>query len=81
MRMIASQIKTRARTGAVPDGFRYQIYFVPRRTLICEQVLEDEHILALVQGTPPDLSGLGGLGGLGGTMPKLPPGFQNFMKK
>ena len=32
-------------------------------------------------GTPPDLSGLGGLGGLGGTMPKLPPGFQNFMKK
>ena len=29
-------------------------------------------------GTPPDLSGLGGLGG---TMPKLPPGFQNFMKK
>jgi signal recognition particle subunit SRP54 len=32
-------------------------------------------------GTPPDLSGLGGLGGLGGNMPKLPPGFQNFMKK
>jgi signal recognition particle subunit SRP54 len=32
-------------------------------------------------GTPPDLSGLEGLGGLGGTMPKLPPGFQNFMKK
>ena len=26
----------------------------------------------------PDLSGLGGLGG---NMPKLPPGFQNFMKK
>jgi signal recognition particle subunit SRP54 len=33
------------------------------------------------QGGPPDLSGLGGLGGLGGNMPKLPPGFQNFMKK
>jgi signal recognition particle subunit SRP54 len=32
-------------------------------------------------GSPPDLSGLGGLGGLGGNMPKLPPGFQNFMKK
>jgi signal recognition particle subunit SRP54 len=32
-------------------------------------------------GGPPDLSGLGGLGGLGGNMPKLPPGFQNFMKK
>ena len=44
MKLIASQIRTRIKQGA-PEAFRYQVYFVPHKTLICEQVLEDEHVL------------------------------------
>ena len=44
MKLIASQIRTRLKQGT-PESFRYQVYFVPHKTLICEQVLEDEHVL------------------------------------
>ena len=36
MKLIASQIRTRLKHGA-PEAFRYSVFFVPNKTLICEQ--------------------------------------------
>eukprot|EP00904_Undaria_pinnatifida_P008208 jgi/Undpi1/4517/HiC_scaffold_18.g07871.m1 len=47
MKMIADQINARTRAGAAFDA-RYKVYFVPHRTLICEQVLREERVLRKV---------------------------------
>jgi hypothetical protein len=39
MKMIANQIKDHMQSGG---QFEYHVVFVPRRTMICEKVLEDE---------------------------------------
>ena len=39
MKMIATQIKDHMQSGG---QFEYHVVFVPRRTMICEKVLEDE---------------------------------------
>ena len=48
MKMIAKHIKDYNKSG---QGTRsqYHIYFVPHRTIICEQMLEDEGVLDLVE--------------------------------
>ncbi|CAM9699279.1 unnamed protein product [Pylaiella littoralis] len=46
MKMIAAQINSRTKAGA--GDFRYKVYFVPHRTLICEQVLQEERVLRKV---------------------------------
>ncbi len=45
MKMIASQIKDHlAETDSKSLRRDYYIFFVPRRTMICERVLEDEGV-------------------------------------
>ncbi|CAM9687137.1 unnamed protein product, partial [Ectocarpus sp. 13 AM-2016] len=47
VKIIADQINSRIKAGAAFD-FRYKVYFVPHRTLICEQVLQEERVLRRV---------------------------------
>eukprot|EP00752_Nemacystus_decipiens_P003730 g3436.t1 len=46
VKIIADQINSRTKAGA--GDFRYKVYFVPHRTLICEQVLQEERVLRRV---------------------------------
>ncbi|CAM9643983.1 unnamed protein product [Discosporangium mesarthrocarpum] len=47
MKIIANQINFRAKAGVRID-FRYKVFFVPHRSLICEQVLREEGVLRKV---------------------------------
>ena len=52
---VAAQVQQLERARAEAGGARrsYHLFFVPRRSMVCERVLQEEGVYGLVRATPP----------------------------